>query len=112
MLFTVWTGRRHRPTRDLDLTSHGNESAEELAAVFREIAELPVEPDGLEFDAEGIAISNIREDQEYHGKRVIIPAKLGAASIKVQADVGFGDVVTPMRRRSPSRRCSTRRRRT
>jgi hypothetical protein len=86
MLFTVWTGRRHRPTRDLDLTSHGNESAEELAAVFREIAELPVEPDGLEFDAEGIAISNIREDQEYHGKRVItFPTLLDSPTPHIKA---------------------------
>ncbi len=95
MLFAVWSGKRHRPTRDLDLTAYGNDSAEELAVTFRDIVEVPVDADGLDFDPEGIVVSEIREDQEYHGKRVVIPARLGTARIRVQADVGFGDVVTP-----------------
>jgi predicted nucleotidyltransferase component of viral defense system len=95
MLLAAWRTARHRPTRDLDLSGYGTASAEELAAAFREIAELPIESDGLEFDAQGIGVSEIREDQEYHGSRVVVPAKLGSAKIKVQVDVGFGDVVIP-----------------
>ena len=95
MLLAVWRAERHRPTRDLDLTGYGSDSAEELTAAFREIVELPVEPDGLEFDRDGITVSEIREDQEYHGKRVVIPARLGTARTKVQVDIGFGDVVVP-----------------
>ena len=95
MLLSAWRAERHRPTRDLDLTGYGSGSAEELAAAFREIVTLSVEPDGLEFNPDEIAVSEIREDQEYHGQRVIIPARLSAARIKVQVDVGFGDVITP-----------------
>jgi len=95
MLFSAWTERLHRPTRDLDLTSYGADSVEEITAVFREIAEVPVAPDGLEFHPGEIAVSDIREDQEYHGKRIVIPARLGTARIKVQVDVGFGDAVSP-----------------
>ena len=95
MLFAVWSGKRHRPTRDLDLTGFGNNSVEELTKVFREIVRLPVDPDGLEFDSDGMAVADIREDQEYLGKRVIIPARLGTARIRVQADIGFGDVISP-----------------
>lgn len=95
MLLAAWRAQRHRPTGDLDLTGYGSDSAEELTAAFREIVELPVEPDGLQFDRDGITVSEIREDQEYHGKRVVIPARLGTARIKVQVDIGFGDVVIP-----------------
>src|SRR5262245_52335638 len=34
MLFAVWTGQMHRPTRDLDLLGHGESSAEALGEVF------------------------------------------------------------------------------
>ena len=95
MLFEVWIKRPHRPTRDLDLTGYGGDSAEEVAAAFREIVGVPVQPDGLQFDPGGIAVSDIPEDQEFHGKRVVIPATLGTARINIQADVGFGDVVSP-----------------
>ena len=93
MLLAVWRAERHRPTRDLDLTGYGSDSAEELTAAFREIVELPVEPDGLEFDRDGITVSEIREDQEYHGKRVVIPEPqelsfptlLGSPSLRIRA---------------------------
>ena len=95
MLFAVWTERLHRPTRDLDLLGHGPDSADRLADVFREIAEVDVEPDGLELNAQQVTVSDIREDQEYQGKRVKIPSRLGTARITVQVDIGFGDAVIP-----------------
>ena len=95
MLFAIWTERLHRPTRDLDLLGHGPDSADRLVGVFREIMELEVEADGLVFDAQQIAVSDIREDQEYQGKRVKIESRLGAARIAIQVDIGFGDAVTP-----------------
>lgn len=33
MLFALWTGEMHRPTRDLDLLGFGDATAEELARV-------------------------------------------------------------------------------
>lgn len=95
MLFAAWTDRPHRPTRDLDLLGIGDSSDAALVQVFGDIARTAVEPDGLEFDYRSISISEIREAQDYPGKRIKLPARLGNARLNLQIDVGFGDAVTP-----------------
>jgi hypothetical protein len=40
-------------------------------------------------------VTDIREDQEYTGKRVLFFAFLAGARIRIQVDVGFGDAVEP-----------------
>ncbi len=95
MLFAAWTDQPHRPTRDLDLLGIGDSSDEALVQVFREIVGTSVEPDGLVFGDRGISISEIREAQDYPGKRIKLPAHLGNARLNLQIDVGFGDAVTP-----------------
>ena len=40
MLFSVWTGKSYRPTKDLDLLGFGNNSADGLKAVFQEICDI------------------------------------------------------------------------
>lgn len=49
MLFTVWSKHPHRATKDLDLLGSGTPDLERLAAVFRQIAALSVEDDGMIF---------------------------------------------------------------
>ncbi len=95
MLFAAWTDQPHRPTRDLDLLGIGDSSDTALRQVFREIVRTVVEPDGLEFDDSSISISEIREAQDYPGKRIKLPARLGNARNDLQIDVGFGDAVMP-----------------
>jgi hypothetical protein len=95
LLFTLWTGELHRPTRDLDLLGFGENSAEGLAEVFRSLCALKVADDGLVFSADTVAVEPIREDQEYGGQRVKLEARLGGARIDLQVDVGFGDAITP-----------------
>lgn len=95
MLFAAWTDQPHRPTRDLDLLGIGDSSDQVLVQVFGEIVGTSVEPDGLEFDDRHISISEIREAQDYPGKRIKLPACLGNARLNLQIDVGFGDTVTP-----------------
>jgi predicted nucleotidyltransferase component of viral defense system len=95
MLFVAWTGKTYRPTYDLDLMGFGEGSAERVSSMFKKLCHLKVEPDGLVFDAESVRLEPIREDQEYHGQRVMLNAFLGKARIPVQVDIGFGDVVTP-----------------
>jgi hypothetical protein len=96
MLFAAWVDQPHRPTRDLDLLGIGDSSDETLMQVFGEIVRTPVEPDGLEFDDQSISISEIREAQDYPGKRIKLPVRLGNAGAprNLQIDVGFGDAVT------------------
>jgi predicted nucleotidyltransferase component of viral defense system len=95
MLMTIWMGRSQRPTRDLDLLGFGESSRVALRSVFEEICRVEVEKDGLEFEPNSVEIEEIRGNQEYPGQRVKFNAKLGNARIRVQVDVGFGDIVIP-----------------
>lgn len=95
VLFAVWTGRLHRPTRDLDMLGYGDDSAQALKHIFQAICQTNVTPDGLEFDPNSIQVAEIREGQEYSGQRILVSATLGTARTTVQIDVGFGDAVTP-----------------
>lgn len=95
MLFAAWTGKPHRPTQDVDLLGFGEPSAERLATIFRDIAVVAVEPDGLEFDPASVRVEPIREEAIYDGLRVRLLAFLGTARIPIQVDVGFGDAITP-----------------
>lgn len=95
MLFEIWGGRSHRPTRDVDLLGRGEISTARLAHLFQEVCQSSVEDDGLIFRAETVTAEPIKEDQEYEGIRVRLQARLGNARIPLQVDIGFGDVVTP-----------------
>jgi len=94
-LFALWEGHPHRATRDLDLLGFGPNDVNCIEQVFRDICTVPVEGDGLTFLPETVHARPIREQQEYGGIRVLLQATLGTARLRVQADVGFGDVVTP-----------------
>jgi hypothetical protein len=93
MLFRAWTHEMHRQTVDLDLLSYGDNSADRLRQVFTDICAVNVEPDGLEFTKESIAVTAIREDDEYQGQRVEVLVMLGKMRIPLQVDIGFGDAV-------------------
>jgi len=95
MLFQVWSGQLHRPTRDLDLLGFGDPSHERFADVFRDICRLDVEPDGMEFDTDSVRVEDIREDVEYSGIRIRLRATLAGARLELQIDIGFGDAITP-----------------
>jgi len=94
-LFTVWSGKLHRPTRDVDLLGYGESSNDHLRELFTILCQLPVDADGLLFEASNIRIEEIRELQAYGGKRITLPVYLDTAVIPLQIDVAFGDVVTP-----------------
>lgn len=95
ILFTVWSNEPHRPTMDLDLLGHGEDSNERMANIFQIICRMDFADDGLVFDEKSIRVIPIREEMEYHGRRVNLLAYLGTMRIPVQVDIGFGDVVTP-----------------
>jgi predicted nucleotidyltransferase component of viral defense system len=95
MLFQLWTGTSHRPTRDLDLLSAGAPAVPRLEEVFRQVCGEQVEEDGLRFLATSIKGEQIKEQDEYQGIRIRGEAKLGNAKIPLQIDIGFGDTITP-----------------
>jgi len=94
-LFHLWTDSPHRPTRDIDLLGFGSLEAGEVEDIFREICSVPVEPDGLEFDAATVRAEEIRGGSDYGGVRVKLLANLGRARVNLQVDVGIGDAVRP-----------------
>jgi predicted nucleotidyltransferase component of viral defense system len=95
LLFEMWTKHPHRPTRDLDLASQRETTADGMKKIFAEICAQPVESDGLAFDPNAVRAEAIREELAYQGVRVRCLARLGNARIPLQVDVGFGDVITP-----------------
>jgi predicted nucleotidyltransferase component of viral defense system len=95
LLFQVWGGPAHRPTRDLDLLCQGESTISRFESIFRDICRQNVEGDGLEFRAETVQGERIREDEEYQGVWLHCEARLAGARIPLQIDLGFGDAITP-----------------
>ncbi|UCH97542.1 MAG: nucleotidyl transferase AbiEii/AbiGii toxin family protein [Candidatus Aminicenantes bacterium] len=95
LLFSIWHDSPHRPTKDLDLMAYGNTNADYLKEVFQSLCNLKVENDGIEFLAESVICDEIREGNIYHGLRVKLMATLAGAKLRLQIDIGFGDVVVP-----------------
>jgi hypothetical protein len=95
MLFVLWGDQPHRPTRDVDFLGVGDSSEASLRAIFRELCDVPVEDDGLTLLADSVQVETIRDETEYGGMRVRLIGDLAGARAPIQADVGFGDAVTP-----------------
>jgi hypothetical protein len=94
-MLLVWLGEAIRPTRDADLLGFGDINMETLREIFTELCVMEVEPDGLEFDESSLRVTPIRVEDAYGGQRATLVARLGAARLKVQVDVGIGDAVFP-----------------
>lgn len=94
-LFTLWTGKPHRATRDLDLLGFGDPGEAHIRDVFAEVLALDVGDDGVKFDMGSLEVGPIREEQEYGGVRVVVVARVTSARVRLQIDVGFGDAITP-----------------
>jgi len=95
MLFALWDEKAPRPTQDVDFLAFGPIDLDEIAMVFREIAETPVPDDGLVFQADSVRVEHIREADAYGGVRVRLLALLGKGKLPLQVDLAAGDVVTP-----------------
>jgi predicted nucleotidyltransferase component of viral defense system len=95
LLLLVWLGDTLRPTRDADLLGCGNLSDDILARIFSEVCDVVVEPDAMTFLADTVSVASIRLESDYGGYRVTLQSRLGAARLRVQVDVGIGDIVTP-----------------
>jgi hypothetical protein len=94
LLFQLWYGQRHRPTRDADLLGFGPDDVPTMVGVFRSVCRIEVD-DGIVFDPESVAGTEIRKDGAYGGARIDLRATLDGARLTLQIDIGFGDAVTP-----------------
>jgi predicted nucleotidyltransferase component of viral defense system len=94
LLFRVWNENFHRPTRDIDLLSFGDNDVPHLVDVFRQIVIID-NNDGLVFDVDSVTGIEIKEDADYPGVRITGFVNLTKARIPFQIDVGYGDAVSP-----------------
>lgn len=94
LLFWVWNEDFHRPTRDIDLLSFGDNDVPHLVDVFRQIVSVD-NNDGLVFDVDSVAGIEIKEDADYPGVRLTGFVNLAKARIPFQVDIGYGDAVSP-----------------
>ena len=95
MLFAIWQDDPFRPTRDLDFLGHGDPAPAMVAIAIRSICSVDLPDDGVVFDVAGVEAAPIRGDDEYPGVRVRTGATIAGARLRIQIDVGFGDVITP-----------------
>jgi len=94
-LFTLWLGEPHRATKDLDLLGRGEPDVEHFVGLFRGVLGLSFPEDGITFDPDALEGRFIREDARYQGVRLIVPATLAGARLRLQVDIGLGDAVVP-----------------
>jgi len=100
MLLRLWSDRPYRATRDLDLLRRGDGSDGAIRADLETVCALPVDPDGIVFEAGKIRLEPIRAQDEYAGTRASLQARCGKARLPLRIDVGLGDAVWPLPRRS------------
>lgn len=95
LLFEIWYGQMVRSSMDADMLGKGSSDVQSIIGIFREICQIKVDPDGLEFLVDTVRGQEILENSEYQGVRVTLTAMLSGARIYLQVDVGFGDAVVP-----------------
>lgn len=87
---------KSRPTLDIDLLGMQISNDEALLqGVFYEICSIPDLEDGVGFDLDTLATSEITKEGSYSGIRVKIAMHLGNIRQMMQIDIGFGDQITP-----------------
>jgi predicted nucleotidyltransferase component of viral defense system len=95
LMFNAWGLTNVRPTRDIDLLGHTQNTVDAVLKIFQDLSKLEAEPDGLEFDPVHIQSERIKEDADYEGIRITMTARLGKTRLTIQIDIGFADVITP-----------------
>jgi predicted nucleotidyltransferase component of viral defense system len=88
-------GTTYRPTRDIDFTGYFDDSDSAIRAMISGICTVANAGDPLRFDPGSITVEPIRDESEYHGKRVALTAHLGDSIIPVRIDIGFGNAIVP-----------------
>ncbi len=96
LMFRAWQMLEHRATMDVDLLGKTTNSVENLEAICREVCMQSVHvDDGIIFFLASIRGKMIQTEAEYQGIRIEFDCELNKAIIKMQIDVGFGDIITP-----------------
>jgi hypothetical protein len=94
-MLRVWQAPECRPTMDIDMLGRTSNNEAIIVSQIKEILNVEVDPDGLNFDQSSILSEHITEDADYQGLRIRFRGSLDSARIDMQIDIGFGDIVHP-----------------
>lgn len=84
-----------RPTKDADANAvNVDVTADHLSQVVRDIAEVSVD-DGVVFKLDATTVQDIRQQAEYPGLRVRVPASIGTWNGVAVWDVSAGEPIVP-----------------
>ncbi|MFW0774962.1 nucleotidyl transferase AbiEii/AbiGii toxin family protein [Paenarthrobacter nitroguajacolicus] len=84
-----------RPTRDIDMQALDFElDSVHVAEVIAAVSDVG-DDDGLSFDTDERKIEQIRDEDEYTGLRVSLPARLHRAKVTIKLDISTGDPIWP-----------------
>lgn len=95
LLLRVWLGFDSRPTRDIDLLCPEGTDQEGVRKILTDIVETEVEDDGLELEADSIAVRSIRPHSPVLGWRAKFDGYIGRSYLRFQVDIGLGDIAVP-----------------
>lgn len=95
LMLHVWETSQSRPTMDIDMLGRIENEPEALLSRVRHILETSDLDDGIVFDSASLVAERITEEAEYEGVRIRCHATLDRARIRLQLDIGFGDIVEP-----------------
>lgn len=85
-----------RPTRDIDMQALDFRlDTEHVSEVVKAVCSHATVQDGIVFDSDAMQIEQIRDQDEYSGLRVSLPALLGRARIAIKLDISTGDPIWP-----------------
>jgi len=87
--------RLRRPTRDVDLQALDFTLDEQhMKAVVAAVAAVDA-ADGVRFDSAAVVVEPIRDEDDYQGLRVHVPAHVASFAMSFKLDVSTGDPITP-----------------
>ena len=95
LMLRVWGEQTPRHTMDIDMLGRTSNEEANIISQIKDIINTTVEADGIDFDPSSIEPESITEDAEYQGLRIQFQGKLDTALIRMQIDIGFGDIIYP-----------------
>lgn len=95
LMLRIWNAPEIRPTMDIDMLGKTGNEDSNIIRIIKDVLNIKVDDDGLQFDVDSIKTEQITEDADYKGVRVTLNGLLGNAKVYIQIDIGFGDVIYP-----------------
>lgn len=96
LLYALYQGNYMRGTADVDLLGDNvSNQIEDIKTIFTEVFSIECPEDGIHFDLDSLSAIQIAEFKKYAGIHVSVDGYLDKTKLRVNIDIGFGDVIFP-----------------